>query len=174
MVVGREIVSHTFEEIFIPETMQTFQTYKDLGEKAIAQITDDHMLHSSPNDEVNSIAVIVKHMSGNMRSRWTDFLTSDGEKEWRDRDAEFVDDLTSRDQIHDAWEQGWQVLFTALRQLTAEDLTKTIYIRKKPVSVVNAILRQVSHYAYHVGQIVHIAKELQSDNWVSLSIPRKK
>lgn len=167
-------MSRSFEEIFVSETIQTFQTYKDLGEKAIAQITDDYLLHYSPNENVNSIAVIVKHMSGNMRSRWTDFLTSDGEKEWRDRDAEFVDDLASRDQIHDAWEQGWQVLFAALGQLTAEDLTKTIYIRKKPLTVVNAIQRQVSHYAYHVGQIVHIAKELQSDNWISLSIPKKK
>jgi len=164
----------SLEEIWINETTHTFRTYKSLADKAMAQVTDDQLLHWSPNQEVNSIAVIVQHMSGNMISRWTDFLTTDGEKDWRDRDAEFVEHLATRDEILAAWERGWEVLFTALEQLTAEDLVKTVYIRQEPHSVVKAILRQVSHYAYHVGQIVHIAKELQSDKWQFLSIPRKK
>ncbi|TCZ70952.1 DUF1572 domain-containing protein [Paenibacillus albiflavus] len=167
-------MSHGLEEMWIDETIHTFRTYKSLADKAIAQVADDRLLHWSPNPEVNSIAVIVQHLSGNMISRWTDFLTADGEKDWRDRDAEFVVHLATRDEILAAWERGWEVLFTTVEQLTAEDLTKTVYIRQEPHSVVKAILRQVSHCAYHVGQIVHIAKELQSDKWESLSIPRKK
>lgn len=148
-----------------------FEYYKLLGEKTFAQIEDDQ-LNWQYNGESNSIAIIVKHLSGNMLSRWTDFLTSDGEKEWRNRDAEFESDLTTREHLLKEWNEGWQCLFEALNALTEEDLEREIFIRNQGHTVMEAINRQLAHYPYHVGQIVFLGKMIKNNGWVSLSIPR--
>jgi hypothetical protein len=124
------------------------------------------------NEESNSIATIVKHLWGNMLSRWTDFLTSDGEKEWRQRDAEFDNDIGSQAELMDKWNEAWNCLFSALNSLTENDLSKEIYIRNQGHSVTEAINRQLAHYPYHIGQIVFIGKLLCNDPWTSLSIPK--
>ncbi|OFZ09474.1 MAG: hypothetical protein A3D92_01845, partial [Bacteroidetes bacterium RIFCSPHIGHO2_02_FULL_44_7] len=124
------------------------------------------------NEESNSIATIVKHLHGNMLSRWTNFLHSDGEKEWRKRDEEFENDLTSKEDVLALWNEGWSLLFSVLDALTSADLSKTIFIRNQGHSVVDAINRQLGHYPYHVGQIVFIGKMLQNEKWISLSIPK--
>jgi len=160
--------------LFIEESVETFKSYKRLADRAIAQVENDGDLHWQPHEDVNSIAVIVKHMSGNMVSRWTDFLTTDGEKPDRNRDGEFESGELSRDELLGIWERGWNVLFAALAELGEEHLRQIVYIRQEPHTVVKAIVRQISHYAYHVGQIVHIAKEIKGEQFVSLSIPRKK
>ena len=147
--------------------------YKQLGEKAIAQI-DDKELNWQANDDSNSIVTIVKHMWGNMLSRWTDFLTTDGEKPWRQRDAEFENEGMDRSSIMKKWDEGWQCVFNALNSITDDDLEKTIYIRNEGHSVLEAINRQIAHYSYHVGQIVYISKLRSSKEWHSLSIPRNK
>jgi hypothetical protein len=134
----------------------------------------DEQLYAVLDEEMNSIAVIVKHMSGNMRSRWTDFLTSDGEKPTRHRDSEFVDPPQTRDALMAAWEEGWACLFGAIEPLTDADLGRTITIRSEPHSVMQAINRQVAHYSYHCGQIAMLAKHLNHDGWQSLSVPRGK
>lgn len=157
--------------LLLPAAIRQFEQYKQLGEKAFSQLTDDQ-LFLAVNEETNSIAVIVKHMWGNMRSRWTDFLTSDGEKEWRERDAEFENDLQTREAILEKWEEGWSCLFNTLKSLDSQDLEKTVTIRSQPLTVTDAILRQLTHYAYHVGQLVYIGKMLAADNWNSLSIPK--
>lgn len=151
----------------------TFRSQKILGDKTFAQL-DDAGLFWAPEPESNSVAVIVKHVSGNMVSRWTDFLTTDGEKPGRNRDEEFADDLTERSQVLGAWEQGWDALFGALAALKPEDLSRTVTIRGEPHSVVQAIQRQVSHYGYHVGQIVYAAKAYKSADWQTLSIARNR
>lgn len=158
---------------FIESTTKLFHYYKSLGEKAMAQI-EDHQLFHQANEDSNSIATIVKHLWGNMRSRWTDFLTTDGEKPWRQRDAEFENNLRTRDEVIALWDEGWNHLFKAMDSVTEKDLETIIYIRNEGQTVQEAILRQLAHYPYHVGQIVHIAKELKKDPWVSLSIPRSK
>lgn len=150
-----------------------FENLKSLGEKTMQQLSDAD-LHWQPDAESNSIAVIVKHMSGNMISRWTDFLETDGEKEDRNRDNEFIDTIATRDDLMEMWEKGWGVLLNTLGSLQDEDLLKTVYIRSESHSVIQAIERQVSHYAYHVGQMVYIGKQLKSQGWTSLSIPRGK
>lgn len=150
-------------------TQNQFQYYKNLAEQTFAQLTDEQLFWR-PNDQSNSIAMIVKHLSGNMLSRWTDFLSTDGEKVWRNRDAEFEDDITTRKEMMTRWNQGWNCLLTTISTLTEEDLSKEIYIRNLGHSVVEAINRQLSHYPYHIGQIVYIGKML-SENWTSLSIP---
>ena len=122
----------------------TFGFYKDLGERAMAQLSDDE-LHWKPDAEANSVAIIVKHMAGNMRSRWTDFLTTDGEKPWRHRDNEFVDDVASREKLMLLWERGWSCLITALAALTVDDLAKTVTIRGEPHTVIQAVHRQLDH-----------------------------
>jgi len=132
----------------------------------------DDKLFWQYNDESNSIAIIVKHLSGNMLSRWTDFLTSDGEKEWRHRDAEFENDIQTKTELIQKWNQGWDCLFNALNSLTIEDLSKTIYIRNQGHSITEAINRQLSHYPYHVGQMVFIGKMICNEKWTSLSIPK--
>jgi hypothetical protein len=139
----------------------------------MAQVTDDQ-LQLAVDAESNSIAVIVKHVVGNMRSRWTDFLSSDGEKPDRYRDSEFETPPATRSALMDLWESGWRCLFSALEPLQDSDLERTVYIRGEPHSVMQAINRQVAHYACHIGQIVFLAKHLQSARWVSLSIPRGK
>jgi hypothetical protein len=128
----------------------------------------------APNEESNSIAVIIQHTSNNMLSRWTDFLTSDGEKDWRNRDDEFAIKNASKEEIIALWEKGWSCCLGAIGSLTAADLLKTIYIRSEALSVVDAIIRQLAHYPYHVGQIIYMAKMIRNGQWQSLSIPRNK
>lgn len=156
---------------FLPSIKKQFEYYKLLGEKAIAQV-DDEKLFWQYNDDSNSIAIIIKHLWGNMRSRWTDFLTSDGEKESRDRDAEFENDSTTREELLQKWNEGWTCLFHAIDPLTTVDLEKMIYIRNQGHTVMEAINRQLAHYSYHVGQIVFLAKMLAENGWTSLSIPK--
>lgn len=151
--------------------IQQFEYYKMLAEKAIEQC-EEKKLFIQHHDNDNSIGIIVKHMSGNMLSRWTDFLTTDGEKEWRKRDDEFENDIDTKKQLMEYWNQGWSCLFTALQNLTSEDMEKTVYIRNQGHSVAEAIYRQMMHYAYHVGQIVFIAKFFKENDWQSLSIPK--
>lgn len=158
---------------YLESAKKEFEYYKKLGERAMNQIPDEK-LNWQFNSDTNSIATIVKHLWGNMLSRWTDFLTSDGEKGWRKRDEEFENDINSREAMLKKWEEGWQVLFRSLHSLSVEDLEKTVYIRNMGHSVVEAINRQIAHYAYHVGQIVHIAKMIQGDKWQSLTIPKGK
>ncbi|RFS16505.1 DUF1572 domain-containing protein [Emticicia sp. C21] len=156
---------------YLTSTRKQFEYYKMLGEKTFAQLSDEQLFWQY-NEESNSIAIIVKHLWGNMLSRWTDFLTSDGEKEWRQRDAEFENDIASRKELLIKWNEGWACLFKALDSLTIEDLSKEIYIRNEGHSVVEAINRQLAHYPYHIGQIVFIGKMVCDTNWTSLSIPK--
>ncbi|MFN8352238.1 MAG: DUF1572 family protein [Flavobacteriales bacterium] len=155
----------------IASARKQFAYYKLLGEKTFAQLTDEELFHQH-NADTNSVATIVKHLWGNMRSRWTDFLTSDGEKAWRDREAEFDNDVRTREAMLAKWEEGWTCLFTALDGLTDDDLGRIIHIRNEGHTVLEAINRQLAHYPYHVGQIVHIGKLLRGGEWKSLSIPR--
>lgn len=156
---------------YLQSTLKQFEYYKMLGDKTIAQLPDDTLFWQY-NEECNSIATIVKHLYGNMLSRWTDFLTTDGEKEWRNRDAEFQNDLNSKEQVIELWEEGWKCLFTTLTALAEEDFSKTIYIRNQGHSVVEAINRQLAHYPYHIGQIVYIGKMICNHQWINLSIPK--
>lgn len=158
---------------YLESVKKQFEYYKMLGEKAFAQLEDDKLFWQY-NADSNSIAVIVKHLCGNMLSRWTDFLTADGEKQWRDRDAEFENDIKNRDELLEKWNQGWACLFNALNALTANDLNKIIYIRNQGHSVIEAINRQLAHYPYHIGQIVFLGKMLAEKGWVSLSVPKGK
>lgn len=159
---------------YLADTIAIFRLYQGLGEKAIAQV-DDGALHAASDAEANSIAIIVKHMAGNMRSRWTDFLTTDGEKPDRDRDSEFVvGPEISRAELMRSWQEGWALLFRTLEALAPEDLERTVLIRGEPHTVMRAIQRQVAHYAYHVGQIVLLARQARGTEWESLSIPRRR
>ena len=155
----------------ISTSIKILNNYRILGDKVFAQLTDEQMLWQ-PNTESNSIAVIVQHMSGNMLSRFTDFLTSDGEKPWRQRDAEFGNSLSSKEEIVAAWNKGWECVITELEKLSAEDIQKTVFIRGEAHSVQEAVERQIAHYASHVGQIIYIGKILLNNNWKTLSIPR--
>ena len=156
---------------YLTSATQQFNNYKLLAEKTFEQLSDEQLFWQF-NEESNSIAIIVKHLWGNMRSRWSDFLISDGEKEWRMRDEEFQNDLKSREELLIKWNEGWAYLFTALQSLSTEDLIKNILIRNQSLSVVEAINRQLTHYAYHVGQIVFIGKMMCNERWKSLSIPK--
>ena len=156
---------------FLQNNIKLFKYYKSLGEKTINQISKEELFWQY-NEESNSIAIIIKHLSGNMLSRWTDFLTSDGEKEWRKRDGEFEDSIKSKKELEKIWNKGWDCLFNALGTLSEEDLNKTVYIRNMSQSVSDAINRQLAHYAYHVGQIVFIGKMMNNKDWKSLSIPK--
>lgn len=156
---------------FLPSARKQFAYYKLLGEQALAQVPDAQLFWQ-PNPACNSLASIVKHLAGNMRSRWTDFLTTDGEKPWREREAEFDNDLTTRAEVAAAWEAGWQCLFTALDGLTETDLNELIYIRHQGHTVLEAINRQLAHYPHHVGQLVLMGKLICGEAWQSLSIPR--
>jgi len=157
--------------MFLETAEKQFLYYKQLGEKAMAQL-ETEQLFQSWHEDTNSIGVIVKHLWGNMLSRWTDVLNSDGEKPWRERDAEFVNDISTREELMDKWEEGWQCLLSALRAFTAEDLERIIYIRNEGHTVMEAIIRQLAHYPYHVGQMVYAAKMIKETPWDSLSIPR--
>jgi hypothetical protein len=158
---------------YLESVKKQFLYYKTLGEKAMEQL-EPQQLFVSLNEDTNSIATIVKHLSGNMLSRWTDFLTTDGEKEWRNRDSEFENDLQSKEEVLALWNKGWKCLFTALNGLQPEQLSQIIYIRNEGHTVVEAINRQLAHYPYHIGQIVFYAKQLKNGDWESLSIPKNK
>ena len=155
---------------YLESVIKQVDYYRMLGEKAIDQVPDEKLFWKA-NEESNSVATIAKHLWGNMMSRWTNFLTSDGEKEWRNRDAEFDNDITSRVELIQKWNEGWQVCLSALKTLSDADLEKTIYIRNQGHTVMEAINRQLSHYPYHIGQIVFIAK-IVAHQWQSLSIPK--
>lgn len=159
--------------VYLKVVVERFKSVKTLGDKTIEQLSEQD-IHWTYNQESNSVAVIVKHLSGNMISRWTDFLTSDGEKENRNRDEEFIDDIFSKSELMRVWEKGWNVLIDTLIGLKEEDLLKTIKIRGEKHFVLEAIERQMAHYAYHVGQIVYIGKQLKDSEWKTLSIPRGK
>ncbi len=162
---------HEFTDSYLTDAIRLLHHYKRLGERAIAQAPDE-ALTTTLDAESNSIAIIVKHLYGNMRSRWTDFLTSDGEKPDRNRDTEFESPAAKRAQLTAQWEAGWQFVFDALASLTDTDLGRKVLIRNEPHSVMQAINRQVAHYSYHVGQIVFLAKHFASDRWTALTIPR--
>jgi hypothetical protein len=156
---------------FLESARKQFEYYKLLGEKTFAQVPNEKLFWQ-PNNASNSIGIIVKHLWGNMLSRWTDFLTSDGEKEWRNREGEFENDIQSREELIHKWNEGWACLFGALDSVGENDLDKTVYIRNMGHSVVEAINRQLAHYAYHVGQIVYVGRMIVDDQWQSLSIPK--
>jgi uncharacterized damage-inducible protein DinB len=160
-------------ENYLSSVKQQSLYYKSLGEKAMAQL-EPGQLFIQTNEECNSIAMIVQHMTGNMLSRWTNFLTSDGEKEWRNRDEEFEPRLADREEVMSEWNAGWNCFLNAIDQLKPSELTQIIFIRSEPHTVAEAINRQFAHYPYHVGQIVLIAKQLKGKEFVSLSIPKNK
>jgi hypothetical protein len=160
-------------EIYLKDIARTYQQYRTLGEKAIAQVTDDAALNVQIDADSNSIAVIVKHVHGNLRSRFTEFLTSDGEKPDRNRDGEFETPAPpSRDEILRWWSEGFRIVLGAIGAMTPEDLERTIYIRKEAFRVIEALDRSVAHTAYHAGQIVYVARHLATGHWRSLSIPK--
>ena len=162
-----------FTTSYIEDSLSLFLYYKKLAERAMEQVTDEQ-LFVTLDEEANSIAILVKHMAGNMQSRWTDFLTTDGEKPNRDRDCEFVDPPSTRKALLDVWENGWTRLFHALEPLSDADLARTVTIRGEAHSVMQAVNRQMAHYAHHVGQIVLLAKHFAHDHWQSLSVPRNR
>ncbi len=164
-----------FTTSYLEDSLELFRHYKKLAEGAMEQVTDEQLLETTTFDgEMNSIAVLVKHMTGNIRSRWTDFLTSDGEKPNRNRDSEFVEPPSSREELMKIWEDGWKCLFHALEALSENDLEQRVTIRGEAHSVMQAINRQVAHYSYHIGQIVLLAKYFARDRWQSLSVPRNQ
>lgn len=160
-----------FTTSHIQDSLAILRQYKAMAEKAMAQVTDGQ-LHAALDPEMNSIALIVKHMAGNMRSRWTDFLTTDGEKPDRNRDSEFEASPASREEVMTLWEDGWRICFAAIEPLADSDLSREVFIRGEKHSVLQALNRQLAHYACHIGQIVFLAKHLNHANWQSLSIPR--
>jgi hypothetical protein len=167
---------HQLSTSYLQDSIGLFHYYKKLGERAMAQCPDE-ALFIALDAESNSIAIIVKHLAGNMRSRWLDFLRTDGEKPDRNRDTEFETPATTRAELMEQWERGWKYVFDALEPLTEADLTRTVTIRTEPHSVMQAINRQVAHYAHHVGQILFLAKHLtfsKTGKWESLSVPRGK
>jgi uncharacterized damage-inducible protein DinB len=165
---------HQFTTSYAKDSIDLFRYYKKLAERAMAQCADD-ALFTVLDAESNSIAIIVKHMAGNMRSRWRDFLTTDGEKPDRNRDTEFEDAPKTRAELLALWERGWKYVFDALEPLTEADMARTVTIRTEPHSVMQAINRQIAHYAHHIGQILFLAKHLTTKatgKWDSLSVPR--
>ncbi len=163
----------TIEELYLASVMKRFQEHKILAEKTFAQLNNEEM-HVQQNEASNSIAIIIQHMHGNMLSRWTNFLTEDGEKNWRKRDDEFESSTLSKEQLTQLWDEGWRVFFDTLNSLTPENLSHTITIRSQPLNAIDAINRQLAHYGYHVGQIVFIGKWLKADDWKTLSIAKGK
>jgi len=162
-----------FTKSYLKDSIDLFRYYKRLGDRAMSQAPDE-ALFATVDPESNSIAIIVKHIAGNMRSRWTDFLTADGEKPDRNRDAEFEASPRTWGELNSLWESNWKLVFDALTPLTEADLSRTIYIRGEAHSVMQAINRNLTHTAYHVGQIVYLAKHFAGSNWVSLTVPRGK
>lgn len=163
----------TASDNYLSSIKKQFRYYKSVGDRAIAQVTEEQM-HWHYNDESNSIAVIIKHITGNSLSRWTDFLTSDGEKPARDRDEEFEDNTATKEELIELWNKGWDCLFNAIDPLTGDDLMHLIYIRNERHTVIEAVNRQLAHIPYHVGQIVYLAKMVSSEKWNSLTIPKGK
>ena len=159
---------------FLTYSIAEFHKYKTMGEKAIAQIETDAEMQWKPSTESNSLAIIIKHLHGNMLSRWTDFLTTDGEKPFRQRDNEFIERPGTKEELLALWEQGWKCVFDALDPLTEENLMQNITIRNEPHTVMLAIIRQISHYSSHVGQMIYITKAIRDTEWHTLSIPRGK
>lgn len=157
--------------IFILSAIQQFRDYKELGDKTFAQLTEKDFYYC-PGKSCNSLALIIAHLSGNMISRWTNFLTEDGEKEWRNRDVEFEEQSKSEADLLEIWEEGWAVLFSTLTSLKEEDLDRIVYIRTRPLTVIEAIHRQLTHYASHIGQIVYIGKMIKGEDWTALSIKK--
>jgi hypothetical protein len=166
-------MAHEHTNSYLIDSVRVFHNYKNLADRAMAQVPDQALI-TTLDAESNSIALIVKHMSGNMRSRWTDFLTTDGEKPDRHRDTEFESPATTRAELSAQWEAGWKCMFDALAALSDTDLERTVEIRKQPHSVMQAINRQLTHYAYHVGQIVFLSKHFAAAQWTTLTMPRKK
>ena len=163
----------SFGNVYLKVVQDRFKSVKELGDKTIDQLAEED-IHWAYNKESNSVAIIVKHLSGNMISRWTDFLITDGEKSYRNRDQEFEDNIATKQEMVVIWEKGWNILFDTLRNLAEEDLLKEIYIRSESHTVIDAIERQMAHYAYHIGQIVYIGKQIKDQEWKSLSIPKGK
>ena len=159
------------EETSLQSVLKEFRDYKILGDKTFAQL-EEKDFHFQPNSECNSIATLIQHLHGNMLSRWTNFLTEDGEKEWRKRDDEFEVHSFSKEKLIQLWEEGWKLVFDTIGSLKEDDLNKTIYIRSKPHSVIAAINRQLTHYAGHVGQIILLGKIIKAADWQTLSIPK--
>src|SRR6266704_5025842 len=166
-------MTHKFSTSYVEDSISLFRYYKKLGEGAMEQVPHEQLFEAL-DEEMNSIAIIVKHMAGNMRSRWTDFLTSDGEKPDRNRDTEFVAPPATRDDLLRLWNEGWERVFEALEPLSDSDLERKVMIRGEPHSVMQAINRQIAHYSYHVGQIVFLAKHFKGSDWKSLTVPRNK
>jgi len=160
-------------QTYVESVIYQFNYYKSVGERTFNQLSDEQLFWQY-NEESNSVAMIVKHISGNMLSRFTDFLKSDGEKEWRNRDAEFEASITTRDELLAQWNKGWQCVFESVEPLTEGDLNKIVKIRAEEHTVAEALNRQLAHYPYHIGQIVYIGKMLTGDQWKSLTIPRGK
>jgi|GEM_PF-1948 len=170
----KTIIKMSLEKHFLENTIGVFKNYKTLAEKSFSQLSKDEDFHYQPDPESNSIAIIIKHLSGNMISRWSDFLTTDGEKPTRNRDAEFIDDNQTTEQLMQLWNNGWDIFLNTLNSLNENDLLKTITIRGEKLSVTQALNRQTAHYAYHIGQIVFLAKHIKNTKWKSLSIPKNK
>jgi len=156
---------------FLSTAIRRLKYYKELGDKTFEQLGDADF-HFQPNADSNSVAIIMQHMAGNMLSRWTNFLTEDGEKEWRQRDDEFEIHTYSKEQLIALWERGWDCFLSTLQMLTKKDLKKTVTIRQEPLTVIDAINRQLAHYPYHIGQIIYVAKIIKSESWKNLSIPK--
>ncbi len=171
--VENVVMAHHFTTSYLKDSIDLFRYYKKLGDRAMAQCPDEG-LFTILDAESNSIAIIVKHMAGNMRSRWTDFLTTDGEKPDRNRDTEFEGPPRARAELIELWDRGWKHLFDALEPLTDADLSRTVTIRREPHSVMQAINRQVAHYSYHAGQIVYLARHFAGNKWQTLTVPKRK
>ena len=159
------------EKTYLESTKKLFTYYKKLGDDAMAQVADEKLFFQ-PTEDSNSIAIIVQHMAGNMLSRWTDFLTADGEKEWRNRDSEFENDIKNKTELITKWNEGWSCLFKAIESINPENFNTLIYIRNQGHTITEALNRQLAHYPYHIGQIVFIGKMVCHDQWISLSIPK--
>ncbi len=161
----------TLEKIYLESAIKRLQYYKGLSDKTFEQLSEDNF-HFTPAEETNNIAIIIQHVSGNMFSRWTNFLIEDGEKEWRKRDDEFIDQNFTKIELVTLWDEGWNCFLNALNNLKTDDLSKIIYIRNEPLSVVDAINRQLAHYPYHVGQIIYLGKMIKNKDWQNLSVPK--
>jgi len=170
----KKTISHSnVPSEYLQSAFKVLISYKTLGERAIGQVSEEKLFWQF-NEGSNSIAIIVKHLWGNMISRWTDFLTTDGEKPWRNRDTEFENNFKTRAELFSIWDEGWTRMFDTIEELNDNDLTKIVYIRGEAHTVIEAINRQIAHYSYHIGQIVFIAKMVSKDQWKSLSIPKGK
>lgn len=165
-------LTHTMEVQYLNSVKKQFEYYKQVGEKTFNQLDEQELFWQK--EESNSIAIIVNHLWGNMKSRWTDFLNSDGEKEWRNRDLEFESVIKTKDQLLEKWQEGWTCLFDALDSINEGNFDQKVYIRNQEHTILEAINRQLAHYAYHVGQIVYIGKMIQGNKWTSLTIPKGK